>query len=170
MPFDVLEENLHNYTVLQLLEMGLNYVHEAAHIVYVKHVYNGTVAETFHGDELFGADRTIPVEDRVDSAVKRVQKLSSAARAAVGQSSRGGAGSGTRGGGGRRGGRSFNGGRQQYRQNFAFDPSASGPPPFQRFPQTPGFFPGNGGGRGSGGGACFICGSPGHQARNCPRA
>ncbi len=69
--------------------MGLNCVHEAAHSVYVKHVYNGTVAETFLGDKLFGADRTIPVEDRVDSAVKRVQKLTTATKAAVGQTGRG---------------------------------------------------------------------------------
>ncbi len=55
--------------------MSLNYVHEAAHAVYLKHVYKKTVAETFLGDELFGADRTIPIEERVDKAVKRVQKL-----------------------------------------------------------------------------------------------
>ena len=69
--------------------MGINCVHEAAHSVYVKHGYNGTVPETFLGDELFGADRTIPVEDRVDSAVKRVQELTTAAKAAVGQTGRG---------------------------------------------------------------------------------
>ena len=49
------------------------YVHEAAHSVYIKHVYNETVPDTFLGDELFGADRTIPIEDKVDGAVKRVQ-------------------------------------------------------------------------------------------------
>jgi hypothetical protein len=56
----------------QILEMSLNYVHEAAHAVYLKHVYNNTVAETFLGDELLGADRTIPIEERVDKAIKRV--------------------------------------------------------------------------------------------------
>ncbi len=56
--------------------MSLNYVHEAAHAVYLKHVYNNTVAETFLGDELFGADKTIPIEERVDKAIKRVQKFS----------------------------------------------------------------------------------------------
>ena len=60
--------------------MGLNCVHEAAHSLYVKHVYNGAVAETFLGDIVFGADRTIPVEDRLDSAIKRVHKLLSAAQ------------------------------------------------------------------------------------------
>ncbi len=83
--------------------MGLNCVHEAAHSLYVNHVYNGAVAETLLGDALFGADRTIPVEERVDIAIKRVQKLTTAAKAAVGQSSRGGSTSCKRGGG-RRGG------------------------------------------------------------------
>ncbi len=73
----------------QLLEMGLNYVHEASHAVYLKHVYNNTVAETFLGDELFGADRTDPVEDKVDKAVKRVHKLSTVAKGAVGLTSKG---------------------------------------------------------------------------------
>jgi hypothetical protein len=47
----------------------LNYVHETTHSVYIKHVYNGIVADTFLGDEIFGANRTIPIEDRVDNAV-----------------------------------------------------------------------------------------------------
>ncbi len=41
-------------------------MHELAHSVYHKHVYNGTVTETFFGDNLFGAARTIPIEERVD--------------------------------------------------------------------------------------------------------
>ncbi len=69
--------------------MGLNHVHEASHAVYLKHVYNNTVAETFLGDELFGANMTVPVEDRVDKAVKRVQKLSTAAKASVGLTCKG---------------------------------------------------------------------------------
>ncbi len=72
------------------MDMSLNYVHEAAHAVYLKHAYNNTVAETFLGDELFGADRTIPIEERVDKAVKRVQKLSAAAKATVGLTGKGG--------------------------------------------------------------------------------
>jgi len=68
-------------------------VHEAAHSLYVKHVYNGEVAETFLGDALFGADKTIPVEERVDSAVKHVQQLTTAVKATIGQSGRGGSSS-----------------------------------------------------------------------------
>ena len=66
-----LEDSSQNYNVLQVLEMGLNYIHESAHAFYVKHVYHATVAERFLGNELVGADRTIPIEDRVDAAVKK---------------------------------------------------------------------------------------------------
>ena len=75
----------------------------------MKHVYNGAVAETFLRDALFGADRTIPVEERVDSAVKRVQKLTTEAKATMGQSGRGGSSSVKRGGGRRGGFINYNG-------------------------------------------------------------
>jgi hypothetical protein len=83
-PLAVIEYNITSYKVGQLLEMGLNYVHEASYAVYLKPVYNNTVAETFLGDDFFGADRSVPVEDIVDKAVKRVQKLLAATKAAVG--------------------------------------------------------------------------------------
>ena len=120
------------------------------------------------GDALFGADRTIPVEERVDSAVKRVQKLTTTTKAAVGQTSRGGKSSGRRGGG-RRGG--FSGGRQHhYSRDLSSDYRPSGPPSFGRFGS--GSFGGSnfGGGRGNGERTCFICGSTGHQAKQCPKA
>ena len=46
---ETIEQNLHNYSVGQMLELGLNCVHEVAHLVYIKHVYNDTVATTFLG-------------------------------------------------------------------------------------------------------------------------
>ena len=97
----------------ELLEMELKCVHEAAHSLYVKHAYNGAAAETFLGDALFGADRTIQVEESVDNAVKRVHKLTTATNAAIGQSGRGDNTSGRRGGGRRGGFNNYNGGRQQ---------------------------------------------------------
>ena len=133
--------------------MGLNCVHETAHSLYVKHVYNGAVAEIFWGGALFGADRTISVEERVDSAVKRVQKLTTAAKAAVGQSSRGGNTSGRRGGGRRGGFSNYNGGRQQpynrqgdYNNDYKPDGSSS----FGRYSGTGSFGGNNGEGRGNG--------------------
>ncbi len=63
-PLVTLEANLSSYSVLELLEMRrLDYVLEAAHSVYLKHVYNSTMAETFLGDELFGAVRIVPIDD-----------------------------------------------------------------------------------------------------------
>jgi len=102
--------------------MMLNYVHEAAHSVYIKHVYNGIVADTFLGDKLFGAHRTIPSEDRVGSAVKKVQKLTTTARATMGHTGCGGYSASKRGGAGRRGGINSNEGRHDYiRQNYYID-------------------------------------------------
>ena len=105
-PLVTMEENMQSYRVLELSQMGLNCVHESALSVYLKHVYNGTVAETFLGDNLFGADRTIPIEERVDNSVKRVQKLSTAPKAAVGKTSCGGSSAVKRGGAAGRGGSS----------------------------------------------------------------
>ena len=64
----------------------------------------GELQKLFFGDNLFGADRTIPIEERVDGAVKRVQKISTSAKAAVGKTSRGGSSSCMRGGAAGRGG------------------------------------------------------------------
>jgi hypothetical protein len=43
-PLAIVENNMIKYTVGQLLDMGLNYVHEASHAVHLKHVYNNKVA------------------------------------------------------------------------------------------------------------------------------
>jgi len=79
-PFTTLENNIDSFTVLQLLEIRLNYIHEAAHSVYLRHIYNDSVAKKKLEDELFGPDGTVPIEDKVDSALKCVQKLSVAAK------------------------------------------------------------------------------------------
>ena len=165
-PLVTMEENMQNYTVLELLQMGLNCVHESAHSVYLKHVYNGTVAETFLGDNLFGADRTIPIEDRVDSAVNRVQKLSAATKAAIGKTGRGGSSTVKRGGAAGRGGSSYNGGMQRnydsdYRQrDYSYGRSNNG---------ASGSYGGSGNNRDNGQRTCFICGSTWHQAKQCSK-
>ena len=111
-PFKEMDEKLETFTIKELLEIGLICVHEATHSLYIKHVYNGVVAETYLGDALFGADKRIPVEERVDNAIKRVQKLTAEAKAIVGQASRGGNTSGRRGGGRRGGFNNYSGGRK----------------------------------------------------------
>jgi hypothetical protein len=142
-------------------------VHEAAHSVYVKHVYNGTVAETFLGDEHFGADRTIPVEDRVDNAMKCVQKLTTTAKATVGQRGRGlPSKRGTRRG-------SINGGRLDYKNyNGDYGNMPREQYSYGRGNGAPGSYESNMNGsygRETGPRTCFICGSKGHQAKQCPK-
>ncbi len=50
----------------------------------IRHKYNKAVEENFVGDEFFGADRKLPLKDRMRASVKEVQKLSSQVRAALG--------------------------------------------------------------------------------------
>ena len=68
-----MEDKIDSFSTKQLLEMGINYVHEVAHSFYIKHGYKGAVEDTFLGDNLFGADMTIPIEERVDNVIKRAQ-------------------------------------------------------------------------------------------------
>ena len=172
-PFKKLKEEWETFIVKKLLGIGLNCVNEAAHSLYIKHVYNGAAAETFLRDALLGVDITIPVEERVDNAVKRVHKLTIAAKASVGQSSCGRSAFGSRGGGRRGGFIDYNGGRQQqYNKhgdyNNDFRPNGSSA--FGRFNGNNSFGGNIGGGRSNGGGTCFICGSTGHQVKQCPKA
>ena len=168
-PYATIEEIIAGYSGLELLQMMLNYVDEAEHSVYIKHVYNGTVADICLGDKLFGADRTIPIENRVDSAVKRVQKLTTSAKAAVGQIGRGGYSANKRGGAGRRGGSNSNGGMQDYsRQNYYSDYIR----PSFNFGRPNNGASGSYGNSGAGSNAprtYFICGSTGHQAKQCSK-
>jgi hypothetical protein len=71
-PLTTLGNNTDSFTVLQILEIGLNYVHETFHSAYLRHVYNNAVAKHFVGGEFLGTNRTIPIEDRVGITVKRV--------------------------------------------------------------------------------------------------
>ena len=67
--------------------------------MYIKHVYNGIVAETFLEDALFGANKTITVEERVDIAATHVQNVTTTTKVAMGQIGLGGDTYGKRGGG-----------------------------------------------------------------------
>ena len=120
-----------------------------------------------------GHTETIPLEERVDNAVKRLHKLTTATKAYVGQSGRGGNTSGRRGGGRRGGYNNYNGGRLK-KYNIQGDCSndymPSGSSTFGRYNGTGSFGGNNGGGRGNGERTCFICGSTGHQAKQCPKA
>ena len=55
-PLKEMDVKWDTFTVKELLEMGLSCVHEATLSLYIKHVYNGAVAENFRGDALFRTD------------------------------------------------------------------------------------------------------------------
>ncbi len=113
---------------------------------------------------------TVPVEDRVGKAVKRVHKLSAAAKAVVGLTCKGagntpknprvrGDRNGWRGGY-QVGGRSqYNGGQRDYYERPWYPPSN----------QFNGGMPRGGGNGGNGQRTCFICGSTGHMSKQCPK-
>jgi hypothetical protein len=175
-PFKEMKEKWETFSIKQLLEMGLNCVHEATHSLYINHVYNGVVADTFLGDDLFGTDITIPNEERMNNVVKRVQKITATSKVAMGQSGRGGRTSRRREGCRRRGSNNnYNVDMQlQYNthNNYNYDYMPNEPPVFGRFNGhgSNNFGGNNGGDRGNGGGTCFICGSTGHHAKQCPKA
>ena len=114
------------------------------------------------GDDLFGADRTIPIEERVDSVVKRVQKLSAATKATVGKTGRGCCSSIKRGRAAGRGGIIDSGNMQRNYDNdlrqrdFSYGRSNN---------RAFSGYVGGGNGRDIEQSMCFICGSIGHQAK-----
>ncbi len=66
------EEGLPTFSIMELLEVVLNEVHEKGLAVYLRHKYNGIVCDSFLGDEIFGGDRTVSVHQIIESSVKRV--------------------------------------------------------------------------------------------------
>ena len=68
----------------EALELRLNEIHEASCALYIRHKYNQAVVNAFVGDEYFGADRFVVLKERMGLAVRTFQKLSAAAKAAVG--------------------------------------------------------------------------------------
>jgi hypothetical protein len=71
------------------------------------------MSETFLGDNFLGVDCSIPIEGMEDSAIMRVQKLTTSTKATMGQTCRGLPSKRSRET--RRGGNVYNGGRQELR-------------------------------------------------------
>ena len=81
---DDFEERLEAMTVREVLELGLNQLHEAGCALYIKYRYNQAVVDNFLGDEFVGAERKQPLKERMATSVKEVQKQTAQALKAVG--------------------------------------------------------------------------------------
>ena len=68
----------------EALELGINEVHEAACALYIRHKYNQSLVDAFVGDEYFGADRSVVLQERMGTTAKTVQELSAVAKSVVG--------------------------------------------------------------------------------------
>jgi len=78
-----LTDKLDDMSERELLEYALNTVHEQSVVVYFTHHYTHEVVTAFTGDSLFLVDQSIPPQERIDAVVKRVQKMTSSAKAAI---------------------------------------------------------------------------------------
>ena len=151
-------DRIDEMSVRELLEYALNFVHEQSVVVYLSHHYINDVVQAFSGDKLYLVDQTTPTQERIDAAVKRVQKSTPSAKVAIapegGEHKRGGRDEGDK--------KKWKGNLQQQQQR-------------QHQQQLPEFLPGFGGGFGQGGkprgvlggGAgpiCFTCGLHGYTA------
>jgi hypothetical protein len=52
--------------------------------LYIRYKYNKAVEENFVGDDFFGADRKLPLKQRIRASVKEMRKVSAQAKAVVG--------------------------------------------------------------------------------------
>ena len=69
--------------IRETLDYALNMVHEHSVVVYLQHHDNHEVVTAFTGDKLYLVDLSLPTQERLDAAVKRVQKLTTASKAAI---------------------------------------------------------------------------------------
>ena len=68
-----LTDKLDDMSERELLEYALNTVHEQSVVVYLTHHYNHEVVPAFTVDSHFLVDQSIPTQERIYVAVKRVQ-------------------------------------------------------------------------------------------------
>ena len=157
-----LMDRLDSMSTRETLDYGLNMVHEQSVVVYLQHHYSHEVVTAFTGDKLYLVDQSLPTQERVDTAVKRVQKQTAASKAAIAP----------------------NGVKKElvdkkdggkWKAQKALRLLQSQQQQAQRILFPPGFGSGFGLGRGNGppsGGpvpTCFNCGLPGHMAAKCPK-
>jgi hypothetical protein len=81
--FNDLTDKLDDKSSRELFEYALNMVHEQSMVVYLRHHYISEVVQSFTRDKLFLVDQTLPTQERIDAAVKRVQKMTASTKAAI---------------------------------------------------------------------------------------
>jgi hypothetical protein len=78
-----LKDKLDDMSERELLEYALNTIHDQSVVVYLTHHYSHEVVTAFTGDSIFLVDQSIPTHERIDAAVKRVQKMTSSTKAVI---------------------------------------------------------------------------------------
>jgi len=63
------DAKLEAMTVYQTLELGMNHMHKVGCALYITHMYNHTVVDTFLADECVGAERKEPLKERMATSV-----------------------------------------------------------------------------------------------------
>jgi hypothetical protein len=146
------EDKLETMTVCHALELGLNQLNEVGYALYIRHKYNQAVVDNFLGDEYVGAERKQSLKERMAASVKEMQKLSQAAKTAVGIAG------GPYARKSRKGGRGGGGWKQPAKQPSSLPPGFDKPKPAaggqlggDRDPVQ-----------------CFKCKEMGHVAAMCP--
>jgi hypothetical protein len=162
-----LMDKLDKFPVREVLEYVLNTVQERSVVIYLSHHYSHNVVNVFTRDKLYPKDQSLPTQERIDAAVKRVQKMTMSARATIAPpgakhekdpASRGGGGGGNK--------KTRKGGWQNGQQQLQLQQPPSLPPRLGG-----GFAQGTktGGTMGGGSGSIFyLCYLPGHIISLCP--
>ena len=81
--YKALMDRIDTISVRELLEYALNFVHNLSVVEYLSHHYNNEVVQALSGDKLYVVDHTTPTKERIDAAVKRVQKSTLSSKAAI---------------------------------------------------------------------------------------
>jgi secreted Zn-dependent insulinase-like peptidase len=68
-------DKLDNFSVRKVLKYALKTVHEQSVVTYLSHHYSHDVVNAFTRDKLYLVDQSLPTHERIDAAVKRVQKM-----------------------------------------------------------------------------------------------
>jgi len=79
---NALMDRIDTMSIRETLDYVLYMVHDQSVVVYLHHHYSHEVVAAFTGDKLYLVDQSLPTQERVDAAVKRVQKLTSTSKAA----------------------------------------------------------------------------------------